>query len=548
MFIFFLITFLLVTIGSVSTNTSFEVEAVDKWFKKQNPSSISSRDDFWRFMTDTFPTAVLSESVDSGPFLPITPSNFLLGGISLRQSRVMMEDCALGIFSKWGLQCWPGFSSRTESRGAFVRAPPTSSPPEISGFFFVSGKSPVSGKLANYPGSGYNLEISSDPISLKSEYLSVVRALEQGGWVDLATRGFFLEFVVANANTGNYIPVRLGFEWSPIGVSCGWVKANVLGAVGLGVWCGRAILVIIGLSWLAKAVHYGMAKKTWNFLEILVSILVITATILRIFVFIGFRKNMEISSLWGWASLLESAEILESLTAFFLCFLAKKIHVINKLTEKRLIGWLTYMTVLSICFGIAISGFFCDTISSSFYGSILFLARMMVGNAPETVELLEKFPGSATVVIALWIVAVCYIGGSLLLSIFWMGFSEKNEEKSDARGIFISMMRSLNIERRLKRVSPFLHNLLFSRFSGNLSAAYATDPSRRKWGTGVNVIDGEIPEKKNLMKSVEKLAGRSLGKINQLQEAISSCMQESEMTLRGMAATADSLCLQLKSE
>jgi hypothetical protein len=160
-----------------------------------------------------------------------------------------------------------------------------------------SSKAPafVESQLTIYDNQGYEIELSAS----HSEARTQLRALQEAGWIDAATRAVLVDFTLLNRNYQNLLSVRLIINMHPSGaIHCeskmlplrlsayGYPSANPGREAEL-IACDAFCLVYCALLlyWAAgKITVYGAAAffgTLWNVLDVVVALLVFGAATIR---------------------------------------------------------------------------------------------------------------------------------------------------------------------------------------------------------------------------------------------------------------------------
>jgi len=157
--------------------------------------------------------------------VPGSAHSVLIGGIRMRQLRVKGENCtrllknlvSQGLLNS--LECYPMWDNAEEET---VYSKEYGIRPALVGwqpyFDYISEadsqESAVEGIFANYPGSGFIVELSSNA-SISRNVIQHLTALQ---WLDFKTRALFINFVTYNPDLDLFVITRILFELLPSGV------------------------------------------------------------------------------------------------------------------------------------------------------------------------------------------------------------------------------------------------------------------------------------------------------------------------------------------
>ncbi|XP_053126330.1 polycystic kidney disease protein 1-like 3 isoform X3 [Hemicordylus capensis] len=162
--------------------------------------------------------------------LAMNGNSFLVGSLRLRQIRAEGAPRRPGAAAPLPLRR-PSTSHPEEAEEGST---PTWGPPSPAGGVQESAwiyqseaalqESPVWGKLALYPGSGYLANLGTNASHAESS----LRYLEQNRWLDRQTQALFVEFVVYNANVNLFCAVTLLLEANGGGAFLGSAELQIL--------------------------------------------------------------------------------------------------------------------------------------------------------------------------------------------------------------------------------------------------------------------------------------------------------------------------------
>ena len=157
--------------------------------------------------------------------VPGSAHTVLIGGIRLRQLRVQGENCtrllenlvSQGLLNP--LECFPMWDTAEEetvySKEYGILPAVVSWQPYYDYISEAdSQESSVQGNFANYPGSGFIVELSSNA----SVSRNVIQHLADLQWLDFKTRALFINFVTYNPDLDLFVITRILFELLPSGV------------------------------------------------------------------------------------------------------------------------------------------------------------------------------------------------------------------------------------------------------------------------------------------------------------------------------------------
>lgn len=162
---------------------------------------ISMINDVWLYYEQILIPVLLNEE-------DVAIHNILLGGIRIRQLRVISEKCAHHpeLFTK----CYPKWSSKNEDDTSLSNFDPlinwtsTKENHEQSTWY---------GLVDTYPGSGFIVDIPKN----KTKSLEIINSLKESDFIDKQTRVIFTDFNLYNPNLNVHTVGRLSFEFPHTG-------------------------------------------------------------------------------------------------------------------------------------------------------------------------------------------------------------------------------------------------------------------------------------------------------------------------------------------
>ncbi|KAM7073885.1 polycystin-2-like protein 1 isoform 1-T1 [Molossus nigricans] len=310
-YIVFLVDICLLTYGMTSSSAYYYTKVMSELFL-HTPSdtsisfqAISSMADFWDFAQGPLLDGLYwtkwynNQSLGHGSHSFIYYENLLLGAPRLRQLRVRNDSCVVHEdFRQDILSCYAVYSPDKEEQLPFGTLNGTAwtyhSQDELGG-------SSHWGQLTSYSGGGYYLDL---PVSRQGS-AEALRDLQEGLWLDRATRVVFIDFSVYNANINLFCVLRLVVEFPATG---GAIPSWQIRIVKLIRYVSNWDFFIIGceiifcififyyvveeiLELHVHRLHY--FSNIWNILDLVIILLSIVAVGFHIF------RTLEVNQLMG---------------------------------------------------------------------------------------------------------------------------------------------------------------------------------------------------------------------------------------------------------
>jgi hypothetical protein len=134
--------------------------------------------------------------------------NKIVGGVQFKQHRVLEQPCKVGAretqYNRTDLSITRSLISSCYGRYKEKRMSkePFGTDPSIAGFVYVENPNGEtdSGFFANYPAGGFIRNITLTPLTTQDAFTVEMTEMLENGWLDIATRGIIIQFVIYNAN------------------------------------------------------------------------------------------------------------------------------------------------------------------------------------------------------------------------------------------------------------------------------------------------------------------------------------------------------------
>jgi hypothetical protein len=394
---------------------------------------------------------------------PVDIPNRMIGGIRLRQVRVMEEgDCqASPMFSKYKTNCYPGFTQENEATSTF-------GPDGIYSYQHDNGPT-LSGNLATYGSGGFVKELSTN----LTKAMIQLSDLETKGFLDRATRAMFLDFAVWSSWTGTYAVVQIIIEFGPAASMSHNTAVLILRETSLKVggfgttqelWAlALQIIVLVFVLWylFEEGVEFWSSWREyftdmWNVLDWLNMGIIIWGFVVRVFVWMEAAKQElaekaivnrdDFTSFIGLAKQSELVRLLGAFNAVLLWMKCvkylRKVPVI-KTFLRTIWGSLELFAPFIFMFAIVFVGFvmafnigFGDIVLelSTFYDTTVFLIRAYLRdvNIEEAYEELPALTGFMVIVYYIGLVLVAIVVVNAIISEAML--SAKSVPKKKKRG------------------------------------------------------------------------------------------------------------------
>jgi len=162
---------------------------------------ISMINDVWLYYEQILIPVLLNEE-------DVAIQNILLGGIRIRQLRVISEQCAHHpeLFTK----CYPKWASKNEDKTSLSNF---DTPISWTSCDDNHEQQTWYGLVDTYPGSGFIIDIPKN----KTESLEIINTLKENDFIDKQTRVIFTDFNLYNPNLNVHTVGRLSFEFPHTG-------------------------------------------------------------------------------------------------------------------------------------------------------------------------------------------------------------------------------------------------------------------------------------------------------------------------------------------
>merc|ERR1719191_607297 len=284
-FVAFLTIFTVVVVSNQSENTSRFVDQVRQKIQ-DGPvplHTVTTIPTYWRYLEGTLMPAMYPHNEDTRmagnetqQLHPLDLSNRLMGGIRMRQIRVVQkENCQVGgLFQQYQTLCYPAYHEQlTESQDSF-------GPKKIYKWSEDSAGSWYTGKLASYSANGFMQTFTTN----RSRTMLEMRALRETGYLDAATRAVMVDFTIWNSNLGLYAVSRVVHEFAPSGAVKGSVRVLIMsersftpgGTKTIGEWfaiIGEVAIIIFVVFYLGEefsecsVMRWEYLKDGWNLMD-----------------------------------------------------------------------------------------------------------------------------------------------------------------------------------------------------------------------------------------------------------------------------------------
>ncbi len=162
---------------------------------------VSMINDVWLYYEQILIPVLLNEE-------DVAIQNILLGGIRIRQLRVISEQCAHHpeLFTK----CYPKWASKNEDKTSLSNF---DTPISWTSCDDNHEQQTWYGLVDTYPGSGFVIDIPKN----KTESLEIINTLKENDFIDKQTRVIFTDFNLYNPNLNVHTVGRLSFEFPHTG-------------------------------------------------------------------------------------------------------------------------------------------------------------------------------------------------------------------------------------------------------------------------------------------------------------------------------------------
>merc|ERR1719316_387361 len=516
-FVAFLTIFTVVVVSNQSENTSRFVDQVRQKIQ-DGPvplHTVTTIPTYWRYLEGTLMPAMYPHNEDTRmagnetqQLHPLDLSNRLMGGIRMRQIRVVQKEaCQVGrLFQQYKTICYPAYSEQlTETQESF-------GPKKKFRWSEDGDGSPHSGKLASYSPNGFMQTFSTNKTRTNME----MRALKEEDFLDATTRAVMVDFTIWNSNLGLYAVSRVVHEFAPSGAVAGSVRVLIMsersftpgGTKTIGEWfaiVGEVAIIIFVVFYLGEefsecsVMKWDYLKDGWNLMDWLNMFLLIYAFGMRMTVWIdsvsltvGEKELLdrnEYTNLQAFAEQIEQAGLINAFNAVLLWAKFFKfsgyVPYVKILIEAIGGSFVLFMSFLAM-FVIAFVGFvisynvgFGDKINefATFHGASVYLGRSFLGD----INLLPVYrvsPIFGAVLILLFYVIIMMVGLNVFFAILTNALHEAKYNKSreqemeddvvtqTAKELYDWIMKTLDCERRMKTHAPALYKKFFKKGKG----------------------------------------------------------------------------------
>lgn len=536
-FLAFLTIFTVVVVTNQSENTSRFADQVRRKIEDGRVPlhTVTTIPTYWTYLEGTLMPAMYPHNEDtkmagneSTQLHPLDLSNRLMGGIRMRQIRVVQkENCQVGgLFQQYKTLCYPAYQEQlSESQESF-------GPKKIYRFSQDDKGSMYTGKLASYSPNGFMQTFTTN----RSRTMMEMRNLREQGFLDAATRAVMVDFTIWNSNLGLYAVSRVVHEFAPSGAVSGSVRVLVMserfftpgGKETIGEWfaiIGEVAIIIFVVFYLGEefsecsVMKWEYLKDAWNLMDWLNMFLLLYAfgsrmTVLidasRIGLTVGENELLDKDSytnLQAFAEQIEQAGLINAFNAVLLWAKFFKfsgyVPYVKILIEAIGGSFVLFISFLAM-FVIAFVGFvisynvgFGDKINefATFHGACVYLGRSFLGD----IDLLPVYrvsPLFGAVLILLFYVMIMVVFMNVFFAILTNAlheskYGDKNEGVDDsavmtqiwedAKDWFV---KKIELERRLKTSSPNLYKKYKAKQAASQAkkATIAAQPSSASIG------------------------------------------------------------------
>ncbi|KAK4468192.1 hypothetical protein MN116_008352 [Schistosoma mekongi] len=223
-YVFFLITLMIVAYGPFNSNTYLLTSSMNTLFLQSSVtngtdslSTVDTFDALWSVIKDPIMNSLYnglwynSQQFVSSNNLTLLYQNHLIGVPRLRQLRMSSNSCMIPTYFANDIkECYGEYNEANEDRKPFGLKNGTA-------WTFTSshdlGMYSYWGSIGNYGGGGYYIDLSRD----QSVATDQVENLFQNLWLDRGTRVIFLHFTTYNANMNLFCVVEIVIEAPPTG-------------------------------------------------------------------------------------------------------------------------------------------------------------------------------------------------------------------------------------------------------------------------------------------------------------------------------------------
>jgi len=486
----------------------------------------------YEYLAEVLVPAVYENSTDTNMAVSHTDmlnlldlSNRILGGVRLRQVRVQhVDDCQVGpLFGDWNVQCYPSFTGEVESRESFG----------LDGKYQYSSDdrgSGWTGQLGSYNAHGFMAVLPQNG-TLALNKIAEMRADE---FLGAATRAFFIDFSVWNANVGTYAVATLVTEFG----ASGGVRTNVriltmpqraLVPGGLGNTTDWMILFLMAVVTLfiiwfvfeeiqeiwSRRLSY--LTDFWNILDWVNMILLLYGFVLRVLLFseasgskLGSEALLNAESFQNLEGLAERVELIKLYNAFNTLLLWGKVVKYLRFFPyiKNMIRavWDAFDLFLPflLMFGVAFIGFtmaynigFGDKLYelSTFGRAFIYLCRAFLRDV-KLMPVYQITPMFGAILILIFYVSMVLVGVNVIFAIladaiFRAKYPKDYRQKSSAKEKYEDeplqeLWREITMRWRrfLKAKIPWLYKRLYKKKRGKVRTAKAWDADGAAEGNG----------------------------------------------------------------
>jgi polycystin 2/polycystin 2L1 len=535
-FFAFLTIFTVVVVSGQSENTSRFADQVRRKIQDGRVPlhTVTTIPTYWTYLEGTLMPAMYPHNEDtkmagneSTLLHPLDLSNRLMGGIRMRQIRVVQkENCQVGgLFQQYKTLCYPEYQEQlTESQDSF-------GPKKIYRWGEDTAGSTYTGKLASYSPNGFMQTFTTN----RSRTMLEMRNLREQGFLDAATRAVMVDFTIWNSNLGLYAVSRVVHEFAPSGAVSGSVRVLIMserfftpgGKETVGEWfaiVGEVAIIIFVVFYLGEefsecsVMKWEYLKDAWNLMDWLNMFLLLYAFGSRMTVLIdasssgltvGENELLDKDSytnLQAFAEQIEQAGLINAFNAVLLWAKFFKfsgyVPYVKILIEAIGGSFVLFISFLAM-FVIAFVGFvisynvgFGDKINefATFHGACVYLGRSFLGD----IDLLPVYrvsPLFGAVLILLFYVMIMVVFMNVFFAILTNALHEsKYGDKDvvddsavltqiweDAKDWFV---KKIELERRLKTSSPNMYKKYKARQAARQAkkATIQTQPSSASIG------------------------------------------------------------------
>jgi len=583
LFIAFLTIFTAVMVSNQSENTSRFADQVRRKIEDGRVPlhTVTTIPTYWTYLEGTLMPAMYPNSEDikmagneSQQLHPLDLSNRLMGGIRMRQVRVVQKDeCQVGsLFQQYKTLCFPAYSQQlTESQESF-------GPKRIYRWSEDADGSWHNGKLAVYSPNGFMRTFSTN----KTRTTIEMQALKEQGFLDAATRAVVVDFTIWNSNLGLYAVSRVTHEFAPSGAVDGSVRVLIMaeryfspgGTKSVGEWLavvGEVAIIVFVVFYLGEefsecsVMKWDYLKDGWNLMDWLNMFLLLYAFGSRMTVWVdgvsltvGEKELLDrdgYTNLQAFAEQIEQAGLINAFNAVLLWAKFFKfsgyIPYVKILIEAiggsfvLFISFLAMFVIAFIGFVISYNVGFGDKINefATFHGACVYLGRSFLGD----IDLLPVYrvsPLFGAVLILLFYVMIMMVGMNVFFAMLTNALHEsKYGDKNslddsavlsqiwvDAKQWFV---KKIELEKRMKTYFPVQYKKWkqqqyeqqakkVSKYSqpGSASIAQPQTSSSSASSTSSSYSSYDDMTRpvssfkaKEVMQSVEHMAGRILSRI-----------------------------------